>query len=144
LALKFSSLCLRTPLFVGNHPADLGPIRALPFVSRVNVYLHVFKISPMLQPVAAANLFSLASAVATQSKQRVTVDVMVQKNSMTDTVRNKIAAAAGLDPTQLQAGRNKVRQQIVVSNTTEGIVWIIVHAFRAVTPQPYALVARIS
>src|SRR5271166_4495864 len=89
-------------------PADLGPLRALPFVSWVNVYLRGFKISPVLRP-AAANLLSLAPAAATQSKERVTVEVVLQKDSMSDAVRNKIAAAAGVDPSQLQAGRGKVR-----------------------------------
>ena len=43
-------------------PEDLGPIRALPFVSWVNVYLHGFKVSPKLQPAAAANLLALTPA----------------------------------------------------------------------------------
>ena len=90
-------------------PTDLGPIRALPFVSWVNVYLRGFKISPVLRPAATANILSLAPAPATQSKERVTVEVVLHKESMTDAVRDRIAAAAGVDASQLQAGRGKVR-----------------------------------
>jgi hypothetical protein len=90
-------------------PADLSKIRALPFVAWVNVYLHVFKISPRLRPAAAANALTLAPVPASISKDRVTVEIVLHKDSMTDAVRNQIAAAAGVDPTQLQAGRDKIR-----------------------------------
>jgi serine protease AprX len=90
-------------------PTDLSPIRALPFVSWVNVYLRGFKISPALRPVAAANMLSLAPTSNALSKENVTVEVVTQKDSMTDAVRNQIAAAAGVDASQLQAGRDKVR-----------------------------------
>ena len=90
-------------------PTDLSPIRALPFVSWVNVYLRGFKISPTLRPAAAANMLSLAPAPTVLSKENVTVEVVLQKDSMTDAVRNQIAAAAGVDASQLQAGRDKVR-----------------------------------
>ena len=89
-------------------PTYLSPIRALPFVSWVNVYLRGFKISPALRPAAAANLLSLAPASKALSKENVTVEVVVQKGSMSDAVRNQIAAAAGVDASQLQAGRDKV------------------------------------
>src|ERR1700739_578896 len=41
-------------------PTDLGPLRALPFVTWVNVYWRGFKISPALRPAAVAQLLSLA------------------------------------------------------------------------------------
>jgi serine protease AprX len=91
-------------------PADFGPIRALPFVVWVNVYLRAFKISPVLRPAAAA--LSLAPPTPTLSKERVTVEVVLQKDSMSNTVRDKIAAAAGVDVSQLQAGRGKVRATV--------------------------------
>src|SRR5262249_24444330 len=37
------------------------------------------------------------------------VDVVLQRNVAADTVRDKIAAAAGVDPATLQMGRGKVR-----------------------------------
>jgi serine protease AprX len=64
-----------------------------------------------IRPAAAPNSLSLAPA-ATQSKERVTVEVVLQKDSMSDAVRNNIAAAAGVDASQLQAGRGKVRLTI--------------------------------
>jgi serine protease AprX len=90
-------------------PADLSKIRALPFVAWVNVYLHVFKISPRLRPAAAANALTLAPVQSSMSKERVTVEIVLHKDSMTDAVRNQIASAAGMDPTQIQAGRDKIR-----------------------------------
>ena len=93
-------------------PQDLGAIRALPFVSWVNIYLQGFKVSPKLQPAAAANILSLAPAAPTQSKDRVTVEVVLHKNSMTDAVRDHIAAVAGVDPSQVQAGRDKIRLNV--------------------------------
>jgi hypothetical protein len=93
-------------------PQDLGAIRALPFVSWVNIYLQGFRVSPKLQPAAAANILSLAPAAPTQSKDRVTVEVVLHKNSMTDAVRDHIAAVAGVDPSQVQAGRDKIRLNV--------------------------------
>jgi len=90
-------------------PTDLSPIRALPFVSWVNVYLQGFKISPALRPAGAANTLTLLPTTKSLSKDNVTVEVVVQKDSMTDAVKNEIAAAAGVDANQLQAGRDKVR-----------------------------------
>jgi serine protease AprX len=88
-------------------PADLSNIRALPFVAWVNVYMHVFKISPRLRP--AANALTLTPVNPSLSKDRVTVEVVLHKGGMTDAVRNRIAAAAGVDPSQIPAGRGKVR-----------------------------------
>ena len=91
-------------------PEDLGRLRALPFVAWVNTYLRGFKVSPKLRPTAQANL--LAAAAPSQSKDRVTVEVVLHKDSMSDAVRNRIAAAAGIDPSQVQAGRGKVRVNV--------------------------------
>jgi serine protease AprX len=93
-------------------PSDLGRIRALPFVAWANVYLRGFKVSPALRPASAANMFSLAPAAGAISKDRVTVEIVTQKNSMTDAVRDKIAAAAGVDPSQMQTGQDKVRATV--------------------------------
>jgi len=79
-------------------PEDLNRLRALPFITWVNTYLHGFKVSPRLRPTAQANL--LAAAAPSQSKDRVTVEVVLHKDSMSDAVRNRIAAAAGVDPSQ--------------------------------------------
>ena len=92
-------------------PADLGAIRALPFVAWVNVYLHGFKVATSLRPGGqnvGVNLLS-APPLDTLSKDRVTVNVVLHKGVTADSVRNKIAAAAGLNPSTMEVGRNKVR-----------------------------------
>jgi hypothetical protein len=92
-------------------PADLRPIRALPYVEWVNVYLEGFKVASALRPGATtrtANLLS-AAAVDTLSKDRVTVDVVLHKQVTGASVRDKIAAAAGLSPATLRVGNNKIR-----------------------------------
>jgi serine protease AprX len=91
-------------------PEDLNRLRALPFITWVNTYLHGFKVSPRLRPTAQANL--LAAAAPSQSKDRVTVEVVLHNDSMSDAVRNRIAAAAGVDPSQVQAGRGKGRVNV--------------------------------
>jgi hypothetical protein len=90
-------------------PADLSKIRSLPFVEWVNVYLHLFKISPRLRPTAAANALTPTPAAASLSKDRVTVEIVLHKDGITDALRNRIAAAAGVDPSQIHAGRRKIR-----------------------------------
>jgi serine protease AprX len=93
-------------------PSNLDRIRALPYVAWANVYLQGFKVATSLRPGAtgarAANLLS-ATPVETLSKDRVTVDVVLHKQVTADAVRDKIAAAAGLSPTTLEVGRNKIR-----------------------------------
>jgi len=48
-------------------------------------------------------------SAATQSKDRVTVNVVLQKGVGAADVRNRIAAAAGLDPESIDAGLDKIR-----------------------------------
>lgn len=97
-------------------PNDLTPIRALPFVAWVNIYLRDFKISPMIRagaggPQPTAALLSLPSAES-QSKDRVAVEVVLQKGADMAAVKQQIAAAAGLDPNELQTGQSKIRMNI--------------------------------
>src|SRR5712692_3953151 len=92
-------------------PSDLSPIRALPFVEWANVYLEGFKIPTSLRPggqTATANLLS-AAPLDLLSNDRVTVNVILHKGVAGDSVRNKIAAAAGLNPATMEVGRNKIR-----------------------------------
>jgi len=93
-------------------PADLTPIRTLPFVTWANVYLQGFKLPMALRQGTAArpgmNLLNLGPA-DTQSKDRVTVDVVLQKGVSADSVRDQVSAAAGLDPQELDVARHKIR-----------------------------------
>ena len=92
-------------------PADLTPIRTLPFVTWANVYLQGFKLPMALRQGTAArpgmNLLNLGPA-DTQSKDRVTVDVVLQKGVSADSVRDQVSAAAGLDPQELDVARHKI------------------------------------
>jgi serine protease AprX len=90
-------------------PSDLAPIRALQFVSWANVYLQGFKISPTIRPTAQTKMLSVAPTMDTLSKSPVTVEIVLQKNSMSEAVRKKIADAAGVDSNGLLAGRGKIR-----------------------------------
>jgi serine protease AprX len=92
--------------------ANLPAIRDLPFVSWAGAYLESFKVAPSLignlKGAVTANLSGLPPAT-TQSKDRVTVDVVLHKGVGSDAARAEIAAAAGLDPQDLKVGRDKVR-----------------------------------
>jgi serine protease AprX len=92
--------------------SDLSTIRALPFVSWANVYMQGFKVAASLRPgpaaVGTANLLTL-TAPDTLSKDPVTVDVVLHKHVAAESVRDKVASAAGLNPTMLNVSRNKIR-----------------------------------
>lgn len=96
----------------GYKPTDLGPIRALPFVTWANVYLHAFKIAPSLRPPAPAPTTVLPEA-ARRGPSRVPrqVDVVMHSDVKPGQrrVRQEIAAAAHLSPDDLDVGRRKVR-----------------------------------
>src|SRR5260370_5144337 len=93
-------------------PADLNRIRALPYVAWTNIYLDGFKVGPVLRTGAAgpktASLLT-APPVDTQSKDSVTVDVVLHKQVTSESVRDKIAAVAGLNPAAIKDGSNKIR-----------------------------------
>jgi serine protease AprX len=93
-------------------PSDLGRIRALPYVSWANVYLRGFKIASSLrsgQPGTGSQNLLMLTPAETLSKEPVTVDVVLHRNVDVASVRDKIAAAAGLSPAMLGVGRNKIR-----------------------------------
>jgi hypothetical protein len=94
-------------------PANLDAIRNLPFVSWANTYMQGFKIDPALRPTPAnAPVSSLLSAgepdMAPGGAPR-TVDVVLHRNASVDTVRQQLAAAAGVDPAAIQSSGGKVR-----------------------------------
>lgn len=96
-------------------PADLDPIRALPYVTWANVYMRGFKIAPALQPSLAnrsseRNIVEVASLpVTTLSTTPETVDIVFHKGVDPETVRDKVAAAARLNPGDLYLSPEKVR-----------------------------------
>ncbi len=94
-------------------PADLSPIRALPYVVWTNIYLKGFKIPPALQAVpSAAKVTNLLDGLATarsMSQDMMKVEVVLQEDASAADVRDEIAAAARLDPTVLEVSNKKVR-----------------------------------
>jgi serine protease AprX len=96
-------------------PADLDRIRKLPYVAWANVYLHGFKIPVSLRTGSAgpatANLLA-APPAETLSKDIVSVDVVLHGGAASESVRKKIAAAAGADPSALKLSGNKVRLSV--------------------------------
>jgi serine protease AprX len=95
--------------------ANLNEIRALPYVAWANVYMQGFKIAPALAELPSGgprvrNLLEMAAqpqrVLSTAPK---TVDIVFHRNVDPDTVRDKVAAAARIDPGDLQLSRQKVR-----------------------------------
>lgn len=96
-------------------PADLSAIRRLPYVVWANVYLRGFKIPPGLRPPAAgaAHLVPPEEGPSTSRKlHRVDVVLHDDVDPNSDALKNKIAAAARLNPADLTMSRHKVRLQV--------------------------------
>jgi serine protease AprX len=97
----------------GYEPSDLEAIRELPFVTWANVYLEGFKIAPSLQASttdAAASILPVASPQA-RSRRLHEVDVVLHQDVDVSRgeIADRIAAAAGVDPSGLDTGRRKIR-----------------------------------
>ena len=96
-------------------PADLNEIRALPYVTWANVYMQGFKIAPALATAPSGgprvrNLLEMAAQPEhTLSTAPKTVDIVFHRNIDADTVRDKVAAAARMDPEDLELSGQKVR-----------------------------------
>lgn len=98
-------------------PSDLDVIRALPYVEWVNIYLENFKVSPKLRgtvPTAqTTNLLALSPSERSRSQQPKQVEVVFHHNvSITDEVRQQVAAAARLNPDDLQFSSHSVRLSV--------------------------------
>ena len=93
--------------------ADLAAVRALPFVEWANVYLRGFKIAPQLaQPAGAANsanLLAVGAPKTSMAQEPRRVEVVLHRNASANDVRDKIAAAARLDPEDLKVSNGKIR-----------------------------------
>jgi serine protease AprX len=93
---------------------SLDGIRALPYVDWANVYLRAFKIAPALADMPpeprVRNLMEMAvRPERTLSRTPKTVDVVLHEDVDPNQVRDKLAAAARIDPADLQAGGHKAR-----------------------------------
>jgi hypothetical protein len=98
----------------GYEKSDLSAIRDLPFVTWADVYFKGFKVPPALRPPAPENaLRSLApeSAEIGPSRKPQHVDIVLHGDADPNSaeLREQIAAAAGLDPDDIEVGKRKVR-----------------------------------
>jgi len=98
---------------------DLDRIRSLAYVVWVNIYMQGFKVAPSLttRPVAAPagvrNLLDIAAAPAsTLSTAPKVVDVVFHANVDTQSIRDKLAAAAHLDASDLNILPHKLRLNV--------------------------------
>lgn len=98
-------------------PDDLLPVQALPFVEWAGRYLPGFKLAASLTPApVAGQRLSLAEAFAgpppVLSDTPKTVNVVFHRDADLDSAVPKVAAAAGLDPTDMKAAGNKVQMVV--------------------------------
>jgi serine protease AprX len=94
-------------------PADLAPVRALPFVAWAGAYLRGFKIPPALKSAttdASSGVLFAAAGPSPSRKPRV-VDVVLHEgvDANSGTLKERLAAAARVDPDELTSGTRKVR-----------------------------------
>ncbi|MDX2043552.1 MAG: S8 family serine peptidase [Acidobacteriota bacterium] len=98
-------------------PADLKVIRDLPFVEWANVYLRGFKVAPQLHSPSAArttaDLLSLGQPETSMAQELKRVEVVLHHGVSADAVREKVAAAARLDPETLQVAPGKIRLSVM-------------------------------
>ena len=99
-------------------PADLSPIRALPYVAWANIYLQGFKIAPTLSQSlpnrpSERDIVEVASLpVPTLSTTPKTVDIVFHRGVDPEAVREKLAAAARLDPADINLSHHKARLSV--------------------------------
>ena len=95
-------------------PADLTPIRELPFVLWANVYMRGFKLAPSLRPSEPEGLRALTAAPETDgpADEPRQVDVVLHDDVDPETLAGEVAAAADVAPDALATGRRKVRLSV--------------------------------
>ncbi len=106
--------------------SDLAAIRALPYVIWTNTYMREFKVAPALitdvaaGPARPRSLLELAAAPnGTLSTTPREVDVVLHANVDPQSVRDKLAAAAQIDVSDLRPTRHKVRLTVAESQLSE-------------------------
>lgn len=96
-------------------PTDLEEIRALPYVTWANVYLRGFKVAPTLSSTlpdrpGERNVLEVASLpTQTLSTTPKTVDIVFHIGVDPESMRERVAAAACLDPADINMSEQKVR-----------------------------------
>jgi serine protease AprX len=98
-------------------PTDLNPIRDLAFVDWANIYLKDFKIEPRLRSSTPnndrANLLELKPIESSISRQPKQVNIILHNNiSIDDSLRERLAAAVRLNPSDLEFSGNSVKLSV--------------------------------
>ncbi|KAL6238380.1 hypothetical protein BDW75DRAFT_247462 [Aspergillus navahoensis] len=113
LGVEIQEYASKNTYLCGFKGTDLQPIRDLPFVSWVNVYLDLFVIDSSLKTRAAARELP---SFPTVPKDRFpqTVDIILHKgiDPKSPDVLSEIAAAAHADPMTLTTGSTKTRLKV--------------------------------
>ena len=98
------------------NPSDLSQLRALSFVSWANPYLREFKIAPDLLPSSMSHdLAGLATANSPESApvgDGRLVDIVLQDDVDTASIRDRIAQEAGVDAQDVDATEHKIRAYV--------------------------------
>lgn len=99
-------------------PADLNALRTLPYVEWANIYMRGFKIAAALAAPSSENLPTRDFMEMAARPERIlngtptTVDVVFHGNVDPRTIREKVAAAAHIDPDDLQLSGQKARVSV--------------------------------
>ena len=101
----------------GFKDTGLAKVRALPFVAWAGVYDTAFKIPPSVRPaMPSARAATIGGAVPTTSTSRALhkIDVVFHKgvDANKPGLRKKIAAAARVNPEDLEASKSKIRMRV--------------------------------
>ncbi len=105
---------------------DLGQIRSLAYVVWVNIYMQGFKVPPSLttKPTSVStgtrNLLEIAALPTnTLSTAKKVVDVVFHSNVNPQSIREKLAAVALLDASDLNLTRHKIRLTVEAKNLND-------------------------
>jgi serine protease AprX len=100
---------------------NLTDIRALPYVAWANVYLKAFKVPPTLSALPPGpNVRDILEMAVRPGRvlddALKTVDVVLHDDVVPTSMRDKVAAAAGIDAADLKLSRHKIRLKIQLRN----------------------------
>lgn len=120
-------------------PGDLAPLRALPFVTWAHTYLRGFKIAPSLISLPPGpKLRPLLDMAALPQQHLVqdskTVDIVLHKDVDPSAVCEQVAAAAGIDADDVQAGAHKIRLTVQVKRLPQLAALDVVRHIEQVFP----------
>ncbi|SIO58798.1 Subtilase family protein [Singulisphaera sp. GP187] len=118
-------------------PADLDPVRKLPFVEWAGPYLQGFKVAASLTPDPIGRMSLMEAAVGTPAVMRKTpkvVDVVFHGDVNVAAAAKEVAIAAGIDPTDVKPSRNKVRLTVQANRLNDLAALDVVRSIEPVFP----------